>query len=95
MTLVPLPALADNYIWMLQKGRDAIEIDPGDATPVFDALGRAPLQLAAILVTHQHADRNRLVREREIDRDLVEQREDAQHRLHTHGRQQPECATRR
>jgi len=47
MTLVPLPALADNYIWMLQKGRDAIEVDPGDATPVFDALGREPLQLAA------------------------------------------------
>jgi hydroxyacylglutathione hydrolase len=56
MTLVPLPALADNCIWMLQKGRDAIEVDPGDATPVFDALGRAPLQLAAILVTRPRAD---------------------------------------
>jgi len=56
MTLVPLPALADNYIWMLQKGRDAIEVDPGDATPVFDALGREPLQLAAILVTRPRAD---------------------------------------
>ena len=29
---------------------------PGDAAPVFDALARGNLQLAAILVTHHHAD---------------------------------------
>jgi hydroxyacylglutathione hydrolase len=56
MTLVPLPAFADNYIWMLQDGPHAIVVDPGDAQPVFDALGRDKLQLAAILVTHHHAD---------------------------------------
>ncbi|WP_077002919.1 hydroxyacylglutathione hydrolase [Variovorax sp. KK3] len=56
MKLVPLPAFADNYIWMLQDGRNAIVVDPGDAAPVFDALARGSLQLAAILVTHHHAD---------------------------------------
>lgn len=56
MTLVPLPAFADNYIWMLQDGRNAIVVDPGDAAPVFEALGHGNLQLAAILVTHHHAD---------------------------------------
>lgn len=56
MTLVPLPAFADNYIWMLQHGRDAIVVDPGDAQPVFDALARGGLQLAGILVTHHHPD---------------------------------------
>lgn len=56
MTLVPLPAFADNYIWMLQDGTSAIVVDPGDAKPVFDALGRSNLKLAAILVTHHHAD---------------------------------------
>lgn len=56
MTLVPLPAFADNYIWMLHDGRHAIVVDPGDAQPVFDALARHKLQLAAILVTHHHAD---------------------------------------
>ena len=56
MTLVPLPAFADNYIWMLQDGSDAIVVDPGDAGPVFDALAQRGLQLAAILVTHHHAD---------------------------------------
>ncbi len=56
MTLVPLPAFADNYIWMLQDGRNAIVVDPGDAAPVFEALRHGHLQLAAILVTHHHAD---------------------------------------
>jgi ribonuclease BN (tRNA processing enzyme) len=56
MTLIPLPAFADNYIWMLQDGASAIVVDPGDAKPVFDALARNKLKLAAILVTHHHAD---------------------------------------
>ncbi|RZL66468.1 MAG: hydroxyacylglutathione hydrolase [Variovorax sp.] len=56
MTLVPLPAFADNYIWMLHDGTHAIVVDPGDAQPVFDALAREALQLAAILVTHHHPD---------------------------------------
>ena len=56
MTLVPLPAFADNYIWMLHSESHAIVVDPGDATPVFDFLERGHLQLAAILVTHHHAD---------------------------------------
>ncbi|MGI4777165.1 MAG: hydroxyacylglutathione hydrolase [Janthinobacterium lividum] len=56
MTLIPLPALTDNYIWMLQDGVHAIVVDPGKAEPVFEALARGHLQLAAILVTHHHAD---------------------------------------
>ena len=41
---------------MLQDGSNAIVVDPGDAQPVFDALTRDKLQLAAILVTHHHHD---------------------------------------
>jgi len=41
---------------MLQDGSNAIVVDPGDAQPVFDALARDKLQLAAILVTHHHPD---------------------------------------
>ncbi len=41
---------------MLHDGRQALVVDPGQAKPVFDALKRANLQLAAILVTHHHAD---------------------------------------
>jgi len=56
MNLLPLPAFADNYIWMLHDGREAIVVDPGDAAPVAQALHRLGVQLRAILVTHHHAD---------------------------------------
>jgi hydroxyacylglutathione hydrolase len=56
MNLVALPAFADNYIWMLQDGRQAIVVDPGDAAPVLAALDARGLALAAILVTHHHPD---------------------------------------
>ncbi|MEJ8849607.1 hypothetical protein [Variovorax rhizosphaerae] len=56
MTLVPLPALADNYTCMLKRGPDPLEVDPGPAQPTFDTLGRGEPQLAAILDTHRCAD---------------------------------------
>ena len=56
MNLIALPAFADNYIWMLHDGVRAVVVDPGDAAPVQQALGRLQLQLVAILVTHHHAD---------------------------------------
>ena len=56
MKLIPLPAFADNYIWMLHDGHRALVVDPGDAQPVLDALQREGLRLHGILVTHHHAD---------------------------------------
>ena len=54
--MLPLPAFADNYIWMLHDGREALVVDPGDAAPVLQALQNLRLQLQAILVTHHHGD---------------------------------------
>lgn len=56
MTLNPLPAFADNYIWMVHDGQRALVVDPGDAQPVLDALRHDGVQLEAILVTHHHLD---------------------------------------
>ncbi|HWP18730.1 MAG TPA: hydroxyacylglutathione hydrolase [Burkholderiaceae bacterium] len=56
MELVALPAFADNYIWMLHDGRQALVVDPGDAAPVQDALRSRGLELTGILVTHHHGD---------------------------------------
>jgi hydroxyacylglutathione hydrolase len=56
MNLLALPAFSDNYIWMLHDGVSAAVVDPGDAQPVHAALDANGLQLAAILVTHHHAD---------------------------------------
>jgi hydroxyacylglutathione hydrolase len=56
MKLLALPAFADNYIWMLHDGRQAVVVDPGDAAPVEAGLAARGLRLAGILVTHHHAD---------------------------------------
>jgi len=56
MNLSALPAFADNYIWMLHDGVNAVVVDPGDAGPVHRALDGSGLALAGILVTHHHAD---------------------------------------
>ncbi|TXC66214.1 hydroxyacylglutathione hydrolase [Piscinibacter aquaticus] len=56
MELIALPAFADNYIWMLHDGTDAVVVDPGEAAPVLSALDERQLALAAILVTHHHGD---------------------------------------
>jgi hydroxyacylglutathione hydrolase len=56
MNLVALPAFADNYIWMLHDGREALVVDPGEATPVLNALHAQRLTLSIILVTHHHMD---------------------------------------
>lgn len=54
-TLIPVPALSDNYIWMVQKNRHAVVVDPGEAAPVLQQLPKG-CTLEAILITHHHHD---------------------------------------
>jgi hydroxyacylglutathione hydrolase len=55
--LIPLPALADNYIWLLHDDAgNALVVDPGDAAPVEASLAERGLTLRAILLTHHHDD---------------------------------------
>ncbi|CAB3715865.1 hydroxyacylglutathione hydrolase [Trinickia soli] len=53
---VPVPAFADNYIWLVSDGRDAVAVDPGEAAPVGAYLAERGWRLSAILLTHHHAD---------------------------------------
>ena len=56
--IIPIPALADNYIWMFfdEALKAAWIVDPGEATPVINTLNQYGLRLAGILITHHHAD---------------------------------------
>ena len=57
MQLTPLPAFADNYIWLLHSQQQVLAVDPGDGQVVLDWLQQHPDQhLDTILVTHHHAD---------------------------------------
>jgi hydroxyacylglutathione hydrolase len=53
-----IPALRDNYIWMLHDGRSAAVVDPGVAEPVLRVLDEQRLELCAVLLTHLHYDHN-------------------------------------
>ena len=57
-TLIRIPALEDNYIWMLHNpssGELAV-IDPGDPDAVFAELDKRGLSLTEVVNTHHHWD---------------------------------------
>lgn len=56
LNIIPIPAFADNYIWLLHNARYAVVVDPGDAAPVIKILQKLNLELTAILITHHHGD---------------------------------------
>ncbi len=58
ISISPIPAFDDNYIWLLQRPGYAgcVVVDPGDEDPVIERLNAGQLQLDAILITHKHGD---------------------------------------
>lgn len=58
LTVTPIAAFTDNYIWVLAKPGDSrvIVVDPGDAEVVEQALAANQQTLAAVLITHHHQD---------------------------------------
>jgi len=56
LTLIPLPAFEDNYIWVLHDGRHAVAVDPGDPAALIAYLDAQRLVLNAVLITHHHRD---------------------------------------
>lgn len=54
--IIPIPALRDNYIWLVRDGAHAAVVDPGDAAPVLAYLERERLALTGIVITHHHWD---------------------------------------
>lgn len=57
LRLSAVPALNDNYIWVVADASGAaVAVDPGEAAPLQRHLEAAGLHLAAILLTHHHHD---------------------------------------
>lgn len=58
LKIIPISAFKDNYIWLLvnTKTNCGAVVDPGEAKPVLEVLEANHIQLAAILITHHHAD---------------------------------------
>ena len=58
MQVITIPALSDNYIFLLLNDtvREAAVVDPGVADPVLTYLQKTGCRLTAILNTHHHGD---------------------------------------
>ncbi|MBN2183501.1 MAG: hydroxyacylglutathione hydrolase [Sedimentisphaerales bacterium] len=54
---ISIPALGDNVIYIYRyKNNKALAVDPGDYSPVAEALKKYDLNLTTILATHHHWD---------------------------------------
>src|SRR5690554_5967291 len=56
MNIHPIKAFSDNYIWVIEAGKEAVVVDPGEAAGVLAYLDQKQLDLTAILLTHNHDD---------------------------------------
>jgi hydroxyacylglutathione hydrolase len=56
LSIKPIPAFNDNYIWLISHNKKAVVVDPGCAVSVSDYLHQHQLKLDAILITHHHPD---------------------------------------
>jgi hydroxyacylglutathione hydrolase len=58
LEIIPLPALKDNYIWLLKNkaSRHVAIIDPSEAEPVLNLIDSERLIPIAIMITHHHWD---------------------------------------
>ncbi len=55
-TLLAVPVLDDNYVYLVCRNRQAVLIDAGEAAPVQRALDRYDWTLRDIRLTHHHGD---------------------------------------
>lgn len=56
MKIHSLKAFSDNYIWIIEEGKNVLVVDPGEARGVLSYLEENQLELTAILLTHKHDD---------------------------------------
>lgn len=56
MKVYAIPVLDTNYVYVLVDKKKAVLVDPGEASPVLEALRLNEWDLQAILLTHKHHD---------------------------------------
>ncbi|MBF6625614.1 hydroxyacylglutathione hydrolase [Aerococcaceae bacterium zg-BR9] len=56
MKIIGLPALNDNYIWLIKQEEQVVIVDPGESQVVFEYLQANQLEPIGIWITHGHDD---------------------------------------
>ncbi len=56
MNIIPLPALSDNYIWIIEKEKRIVVVDPSEADLLLQVMEAKGHVLEGVLLTHKHPD---------------------------------------
>ena len=56
LSIKPIKALSDNYIWLVTTNEGSIVIDPGESKQIIDLVKSNKIDLEGILITHHHYD---------------------------------------
>ena len=71
LTVEPIKAFTDNYIWLVSTNEGSIVIDPGESKSIQKLIDNKTIDLKGILITHHHYDHtnglSELVKKNELE----------------------------
>ena len=56
LSVEPIKAFDDNYIWLISTNEGSIVVDPGESEKIIKAIDENRIDLKGILITHHHYD---------------------------------------
>ena len=56
LSVEPIKAYDDNYIWLISTNEGSIVVDPGESEKIIKAIDENRIDLKGILITHHHYD---------------------------------------
>ena len=56
LSVEPIKAYNDNYIWLVSTNEGSIVVDPGESNKIIDLMDKNKINLEGILITHHHFD---------------------------------------
>ena len=56
LSVEPIKAYNDNYIWLVSTNEGSIVVDPGESNKIIDLMVKNKIKLEGILITHHHFD---------------------------------------
>ena len=56
LSIEPIKAFEDNYIWLLTTNEGSIVIDPGESSKIKSLIDNNEIDLKGVLITHHHYD---------------------------------------
>ena len=54
LSVEPIKAFTDNYIWLVSTNEGSIVIDPGESKNIQKLIDNKTIDLKGILITHHH-----------------------------------------